>query len=1174
MAVNKLTYGGIQITFGIQAATPVINAPKKNLLLVGACYYIVDVFDSDGAFDADALLSGPAVLTGSAAMESPGGYGGSLWVNGVETVITFAAGTWTIGQVVARINALVTGAVASVGPDGTTLVIQTNRLGAAATLKMTGAICTYLKMTAGETVYGFGSYMEQEIVVPFTSLPDPRGILDKCVLDESSIDVYANVAGTPFHFDPDTAYERNGFFRASITRNTLLTAGGSIGNLNGSAANWMASTLRPWAPEGGFVTKFWVPGEDAWGYIPASNTDAVNVIKVQAMGARDGVDGDFKNSDIGDFHGDAGNGMAITVDTEGQGPGTGVVVTADATAKTILLECQDSATLQGLIDAVAADNVANKMVYMELVSGASGSTVVDYGAVLDPYGSLLVGGYDPVSFAGSDGVNEQGGEFYVQGDRLTADIGGMVTGDYIDLALEGGPRTRVAFSNLDVTLDDVIATINAAMGAVIAKKDVTSTYLVLQGVDGEGYYGFKSSLAIYGSNCLDKLFIKDTIEAVTPIEAGVTYMICAAADVVGVAEGDTIRLNGGGSSVTIRYIVYSGGIGAILGFSEPTSAFLPVIGEGPNPPDIDIVSQFTASDFTGHRHHGAPYMVQPNDQLFGQGTLKSVVLTSNTTVSTSGDIPAAKQNFTFGALEVADLYGLTDTIPYWYILARGCEDSVGATKPYPSLVVDETNNYLTLLNDSIVDSYGRSPVNPSYGLYAGYTALRQDISPVHANDRTKISGPTDLLDKLDPIAPLENPLGYAAYLAMLASGGLYEFYVLGVPSDDVAGYLQCVPIMKKYPDWCIVPLTDNQVVGQLIGSFVGTMAQPTNRRELVSFLTADIPEEEYSTTLGSAANCMSNVLGSETTLIFDPSLVSLTALLTEAGLDPDTLTADDGVFIQMSGGGASETQSLYKWLIASVDPDQNTAVVKIVFGATENTDAFYSTATPPVVSEADITMYLRGDEIEDDDTDAKLEALQALAATYASRRICLVPCSAIDVDVNGVTTQVANYFASAAIGGYVLAHPVEFPLSGYTLPGVLHVYGTNDTFVELDRVTGLFFLENGVADGTVQVTRQFTTDTSDPKNMEFSITSQLDSLATRVRDSLRNWRQKNTGEDTRGEQNMQVSAAIDAAERAREIKSARITALENHETLINVHNIIIEAEVFVPLGGVFVYIIA
>jgi hypothetical protein len=43
---------------------------------------------------------------------------------------------------------------------------------------------------------------------------------------------------------------------------------------------------------------------------------------------------------------------------------------------------------------------------------------------------------------------------------------------------------------------------------------------------------------------------------------------------------------------------------------------------------------------------------------------------------------------------------------------------------------------------------------------------------------------------------------------------------------------------------------------------------------------------------------------------------------------------------------------------------------------------------------------------------------------------------------------------------------------------------------------------------------------------------------------------------------------------AREIKTAKVTDLSNHATLINVHNIVLSADPFIPLGGVFVYIIA
>jgi len=1165
--VNKLTYGGIQITFGIQASTPVVIAPRKNLLLVGPCYYIVDVFETDGSFSSDALLTGPASLIAGTAMANPGGRTGSVWVNGVETAIAFAAGTWSIGQVVSKLNEDVDGLEMFIN-NSTYLGAKTTRTGATASLKFTGTVAAYLGFTAGETAYGYGSYTEQGIEVPFSTLPDPREILDECVLDETSIDVYANVAGTQFHFSEDTAFERNGFYHP-VAR--MLYSGGSPSGVgNSSPFAWSATTLYPWDPSAGFVNKFWAPGEDAIGYIPADPTDDTNVIKLQAYGARDGVDGAFKTSNIGDYHGTAGNGLYVVVTV---GPGAdGTVVTAAGSAVNIAIT--GTQTLNDVIAAIEAHAVASKMIYVDLLDGATGTTALaDWDGTQRLY---LGGGIAPLQFAGANSVTEPGGEFSVRGDRITGFS--MVAGDYLDIGVEGGIRTRIVFEAGD-DLTAIVAAINDAFADFdIASKAAPGTSaLLLTGptTATTDLLGFKSSLAIYGSNCIPRLFIKDTQLAIATIAGTTTTCVAVAAAGVtgGVTEGDTIRLNGGTATATISKI-YSTGGNYYMYLTEPTTAFLPELYEGPDYVDIDIISQLTVSNFTSHRHHGKGYMVKSNDRLWGQGTVKTTLLSANNTISTTGEVTGAQQTFTYAALETGDLYGVTQTFPYWYIESRGCEDSTGALKPYPSLLIDQTNNYLTIYNDAIVDSYGRSQVNPSYTLYAGYTALRQDLSPLHSLDRTKISGPADLLDKLDPISPLENPLGYGAYLAMLASGGLYDLYVLGVPSDDVAGYLQCVPIMKKYPDWCIVPLTSNSIVSQVFGSFVSTMMAPDMRREVVTLLTADIPEEEYATTLGSGAGCATNETGAETLITLDAGIFSITAVLTAGGIDPETLTSDDGVYLQISGGGASEEEGLQRYLISSVDSDQNTATVKIIFTTGENDDAYYSEETPPVVTEADINIYVRGEAIDDDDTDTKLESLQALSDTFSNRRVCLLPSDGFDVDHNGVTTKVPNYYGAAALGGYLLAHRVEFPLSGYTIPGLLHAYGTDDTFTDLDRITGLLFLQNGVAANTVETCRQFTTDTSDTKMHEFSITSQLDSLALRVRDALRGWRKKNVGDETMSEQNLQVSAACEACMVAREIKSAKIKDIAMHPTLINVHNIIIESDTFIPMGGTFVYIIA
>ena len=1182
---------GVEIEMSVKATTPVVRESTKPLLLLGPAKTIIDPYDSDGLLDSDALLTGPAYALGSYKTPTEWASGVkqktfSLILNNVQADTTFANKAYTIAQIVATLN---TGFAASGTFGGVTvgyksrvqagetqyaLTIRSVTLGNSVTMKVTGAHATNFGFTAGVTYRGFGNYAEQTVIVPFVSLPDPSGYLPTAVLETDTIGVLVNAGGTGIELSTSEAWERNAKQRTTwkslhsvywtTEELTAVAALTDYSPWHKLAAVEVAPTLRAWDPKGVSAFKFWGRGRDSSGIIPALVDDAEKYATATAVGG----DSATNPTLMGINAGDKGNGWRIVLTLEAEADS----VTVTVGTKLIEVTMNNAGvthTIAHLADLINDDATASKYVTL-----ATEST-----DVMTASGTFYIGGgYAPVNFGTALGAAE--GYCRVVGNLMVTVATTLPANKEMVISVDGKALTTFS-TTADFTVADLIAEIDAQFGAntamVVGPSDLTSEI----GDGSPGFFCLKSATkgfrgVVYIESMDDALaealFLNHNQAA--KITSGGSYIgtnhMCyvkmasqASGSSFSIAPGDVVKQ--GATSVTVAYVgtavEYEADKYALpVYFTAPLAAVL-----GDDDDAVTIEQQIGVADFIG-KHQGKFMPCQQADMLWDTGAVQS-------SVNSFGHIKddAGNDAFENSYVELVDPYTVNKTFAGWYMRYTGLQENVAA-RPDPELYVDATTEALTIRNDSIVDIYGRTYNSPPFTMYAGYTALRQDITAANRKTVETISSATELTTKLGPITPA-NPLGYAAMLAFAAAGGDTVIKVLGVASDNLTGYMGAVPILNKDDFWMAIPLTENEDITDWMASYVKVKSEPTEKKEIVSLVSCEIPTEAYPTTMGSGLSAVDNLAGAQEVLKVDPTKLllgqALVPYLDDIGVGTvDEITSDHGVYVKINGGGATDVEAAKKYLVVSVDVAANEITVADDDELYDSDSGYYSIEDPPLVVNANLNVSLRGAEITSET--AVLTALQSRSDGIGSRRVCLCPSDGCDVTYSSQQTRVSGYFGVAASGGYIQAHDVEFPISGYEIPGIDQVYGTDDSFTDIDGIPGLFFLVNG--DSGVEVGRSFTTDTSEVKNHEFSVTSQLDSLARRVRQALRGWKKKNVGNALINEQYLKTSAAIQKCRASREISSADIEAIQQSETETNAHEILLTAVPFIPCGVVYVYI--
>lgn len=137
--------------------------------------------------------------------------------------------------------------------------------------------------------------------------------------------------------------------------------------------------------------------------------------------------------------------------------------------------------------------------------------------------------------------------------------------------------------------------------------------------------------------------------------------------------------------------------------------------------------------------------------------------------------------------------------------------------------------------------------------------------------------------------------------------------------------------------------------------------------------------------------------------------------------------------------------------------------------------------------------------------DQQAEAIRDYALALAERRIVLIWPDICDISVSGVTQEVPGYHIGSIIGALVSGLPPQQPMSRLGIVGVERVpHGRVDKYftrVQMNTMAegGVFILEQINETDTPYVRHQLTTDTSDVKKQELSVTKSVDYIDRIVR---------------------------------------------------------------------------
>ena len=485
-----------------------------------------------------------------------------------------------------------------------------------------------------------------------------------------------------------------------------------------------------------------------------------------------------------------------------------------------------------------------------------------------------------------------------------------------------------------------------------------------------------------------------------------------------------------------------------------------------------------------------------------------------------GDVDIAKMNASTGAITLTS--SVVGTPSQVLVDGSGAQVATvinisstavnGAGRPNPDYYIDPNTNAVILGANQLRNTTTGVPysVESAFAdVYIEYTALRKDVT-ASASEPGIISfgSITELEASIGPISK-DNPLGLAAYLAMLNSPtttisclGIDET-TLAAPLGTVDGYLRALELLESKEVYSLAPMTDDLYIQQLISTHVQTLSSPSERGERIALLWADTPDRERDTSIeNGSGDATQNGEDNQLTLESNHSSAVISAGIT----DLDDIAVDKGLYLQVTTISQGST-SVYNYSVSSLDG--LTASLRNSFSGDENTDGFYATKTlsgTASFASIEYVLRIRGKKLLITGTtlpDVKkiTETAAAQASSFDHRRVFLLFGDSVDVSIDGVTTNIPGYYIAAGLAGMIGSQLAQQPFTNVVMTGYSKVYGTDDTYSEnqMDTIAdgGRYVLKNLA--GGIAARHQRSTSNSSIEARELSITKAIDFLAKGLR---------------------------------------------------------------------------
>ena len=317
---------------------------------------------------------------------------------------------------------------------------------------------------------------------------------------------------------------------------------------------------------------------------------------------------------------------------------------------------------------------------------------------------------------------------------------------------------------------------------------------------------------------------------------------------------------------------------------------------------------------------------------------------------------------------------------------------------------------------------------------------------------------------------VDNPLAFGVYMALLNSGGQTVIYV-GVPSDDIAGYTTALNKLTKRDDvYSLVVLTFDIAIQNLAAATVAAMSTPETGRWRRVICGMTLVEEQGIVTTVNGAAVLATILDDPSTGGMQYTLVEFTSVvdLVQTGVRPgDILRA-----VYTTDGFGNETYSEYP--------------IDVVLS--EDSLRLMSGPTAAVTLPSRVQIWRNLTETE------QITATAVQAARFATRRVTSVWPDYFEL--NNVLTP--GYFEACTYAGLRSTTVPQRSLTNIALLGIDSVKRTTDRYTEAQlnqlAAAGVCIISQNMA-GEIYIRHNLTTDMSDVKHREESITANLDSIS-------------------------------------------------------------------------------
>lgn len=443
----------------------------------------------------------------------------------------------------------------------------------------------------------------------------------------------------------------------------------------------------------------------------------------------------------------------------------------------------------------------------------------------------------------------------------------------------------------------------------------------------------------------------------------------------------------------------------------------------------------------------------------------------------------------------------------------GNTEATGSGRPNPDLSVDNSGN-VDLGAEILRSVLTGDPFDPgTCDIYLQYRALRKDVSALAAvPGLVRLNNVTDLGTVLSPIRS-DNPLALGMFFQLINAPGT-ECAGLGVdeisasePYGTLLAFTRAANFLEAEEVYAIGLLTDSETVAQVFKAHVETMSDAEQKGERIVFFCPATPSRRVNTVVASGLS--GNTTATTNQFVMDENPI---AALVALGLDPDELTLEDDVFLQLtvSTGSGSEVR---KYSVSNITG--TLATLRTTFADDENLDAFFSTTelTETLVN-VDWALNVRGTPLVISgsslpDKTAIAETVAAQAAGYKQRRFYYIFPDQVKATIGGTEEVLPGFYVCAAITGMIARFPPQQGFTNLPVTGFTGVVGSNDRFsvrqLNVMAGGGAYIMIQEAQGAPITCRHQLSTNLTSIETRELSITKVVDFVAKFLRTGLRNF---------------------------------------------------------------------